>query len=219
LSRGTEIHFITNSIVLNLADKSTLQVQARFHPLLFHGYTAQYLLQSFANRRECRCHRLSRRCCCVFPKHPLCMTHYVPTIQQASIYTQSQYRPTMQGFVLNDFSARVKCRVFCGSYSSKIMVEKVVHITSEYEERLRRCEYVPRLSFGLRMLRDNLSPLFPFHSFLMPIHSYNTHHRYCDSLVFFLIPYHHSLFSIHSSCKFIPTTLIIVRLEFGVIFF
>ena len=64
------------------------------------------------------------------------------------------------------------------------MVEKFVHITSEYEERLRRCEYVPRLSFGRRMLSDDCAP-----------------NR------FFLI------------YLFIPITLIIVRLEFGVIFF
>ena len=109
------------------------------------------------------------------------------------------------------------------------MVEKVIHITSEYEDRLRRCQYVPRMSFGRRMLRDdgapnrfflmylfcdesmtiqylqdigllrskmqcntcgrdmtwlglvllffnNLSPLPLFHSFLVQIHSYNTHH-------------------------------------------
>jgi len=35
VARGTYIHFITKSIVLNLADKSTLQVQARFHSLYF----------------------------------------------------------------------------------------------------------------------------------------------------------------------------------------
>jgi hypothetical protein len=97
------------------------------------------------------------------------------------------------------------------------MVENVMHITSEYEERLRGCQYVPRLSFGRRMLRDdgapnrfflmylfcdesmaiqylkdigliilrlglvlfflnNLSPLAPFHSFFVLIHSYYTHH-------------------------------------------
>jgi len=33
-----------------------------------------------------------------------------------------------------------------------------MHITSEYEERLRRCQYVPRLSFGRRMLRDDGAP-------------------------------------------------------------
>ena len=92
-----------------------------------------------------------------------------------------------------------------------------MHITSEYEERLRRCQYVPRLSFGRRMLTDdgapygfflmylfsnesmaiqylkhiplislrldlvlffsnNLSPLAPFHSYFVLIHSYYTHH-------------------------------------------
>jgi len=38
------------------------------------------------------------------------------------------------------------------------MVQNVIHITSEYEERLRRCQYVPRMSFGRRMLRDDGAP-------------------------------------------------------------
>ena len=99
------------------------------------------------------------------------------------------------------------------------MVENVMHITSEYEERLRRCQYVPRLSFGRQMLRNdgapnrffllylfcnesmaiqyvkdigliiltldlvlfffnNLSPLAPFHSFFVLIHSYYILHPY-----------------------------------------
>ena len=38
------------------------------------------------------------------------------------------------------------------------MVENVKHITSEYEERLRRYQYVPRLSFGRLMLTDDGAP-------------------------------------------------------------
>ena len=33
-----------------------------------------------------------------------------------------------------------------------------MHIKSEYEERIRRCQYVTRLSFGRRMLRDDGGP-------------------------------------------------------------
>jgi len=33
-----------------------------------------------------------------------------------------------------------------------------MQITSEYEEGLRRCQYVRRLSFGRRMLRDDGAP-------------------------------------------------------------
>jgi len=43
-------------------------------------------------------------------------------------------------------------------YSHKKIVENVMHITSEYVERLRRCQYVPRLSFGRRMLTDDGAP-------------------------------------------------------------
>jgi hypothetical protein len=38
------------------------------------------------------------------------------------------------------------------------MVEQLLKVTSEYEERLRRCEYVPRFSFGRRMLRHDGAP-------------------------------------------------------------
>jgi len=45
------------------------------------------------------------------------------------------------------------------------MIEKVIHITSDYEERLRRCQYVPRMSFGRRMLRDDCVPNRFFHMY------------------------------------------------------
>jgi hypothetical protein len=38
------------------------------------------------------------------------------------------------------------------------MVQKVMHIISEYEERLRMCQYILGLSFGRRMLRDDGAP-------------------------------------------------------------
>ena len=76
------------------------------------------------------------------------------------------------------------------------MVENVMHSTSEYEERLRRCQYVPRLSFGRRMLRDDGAP----NRFFLTLARY---------VPFFLITHQHSLFSIHSSCKFIRTILIL----------
>jgi len=90
-------------------------------------------------------------------------------------------------------------------YSYKIMVEKVMHITSEYEEVLRRCQYVRRLSFGRRMLRDDGAP----NSFSLTL---------ARLVSFFLITYQHSLFSIHSSSKFIRTILIIFRLHLELFF-
>ena len=99
----------------------------------------------------------------------------------------------------------VQCRVSCIYYSYKIMVEKVMHITSEYEEGLPRCQYVRRLSFGRRMLTDDGAP--------------NTFSLTLATLVlFFLITYEHSLFSIHSSCKCIRTILIILRLDLALFF-
>jgi len=43
------------------------------------------------------------------------------------------------------------------SFTNK-MVEQLLQVTSEYKEQLRRCEYVPRFSFGRRMLRDDGDP-------------------------------------------------------------
>ena len=49
---------------------------------------------------------------------------------------------------------------------------------------------------------NNLSPLAPFHSFFVLIHSYYNLHPYPKVRlgVIFLITYHQSLLSIHSSC-------------------
>jgi hypothetical protein len=102
-----------------------------------------------------------------FPGKTMCA---VPTMHFA-LYTQSEYIPTTPvhpeealythnaiGFVLNVFTARVQWRVYCFFIHKKIMVENVIYITSEYEERLRRCQYVPKLSFGRRMLKDDGAP-------------------------------------------------------------
>jgi hypothetical protein len=113
------------------------------------------------------------------------------------------------GFVFNVCTAPLQCRVSCVLYSSKIMVEKVMHIISEYEERLRMCQHVRRLSFGRRMLRDDGAPNRFFLMYLS-----------CDeSMAIQYLTYHHSLFSIHSSCKFIRTILIILRLGLVLFFF
>ena len=42
------------------------------------------------------------------------------------------------------------CAIF-----TKIMVEQLLKVTSEYEERLWMCQYVSRFSFGLGMLPDD----------------------------------------------------------------
>jgi len=38
------------------------------------------------------------------------------------------------------------------------MVEQIMQVTLEYEERLRRCVDVPRFSFGCRMLKNDSDP-------------------------------------------------------------
>jgi len=78
--------------------------------------------------------------------HPIAIyTHnLIRIIHPIAIYTHSA-----MVFVLNVCTAPLQCHVSCVLYSSKIIVEKVMHITSEYEERLRMCQYVPRLSFGV----------------------------------------------------------------------
>jgi len=107
------------------------------------------------------------------------------------------------------------------------MVENVMHITSEYEERLRRCKYVPRLSFGRRMLTDDRAPnrFFLMHLFcnetmaIQYLKDIGLIILRLDLVLFFLITYHHSLLSIHSSCWFIPTILTILRLGLVLFFF
>jgi hypothetical protein len=73
------------------------------------------------------------------------------------------------------------------------MVEQMVKVTSGYEERLRRCEYVPRLPFGRRMLRDDgaLNPFILVYLF-------------CEESI---------------AIQFLRTILIILRLGLLVLFF
>ena len=46
----------------------------------------------------------------------------------------------------------------CSTLQPCNMVQNLVTITSEYENRLAACPYVPRLSYGRRMLRENGDP-------------------------------------------------------------
>jgi len=70
-----------------------------------------------------------------------------------ALYTQNG-----TGYVMNLCAVGVQRAVCSVTSFSNIMVEQLLHITSEYEERLRRCQYVPRFSFGRRMLRDDGGP-------------------------------------------------------------
>jgi hypothetical protein len=42
-----------------------------------------------------------------------------------------------------------------------------MQVVTEYEERLRRNDYVPRLSYGLRMLREDSGPIRYFLLYLV----------------------------------------------------
>jgi len=107
------------------------------------------------------------------------------------------------------------------------MVQNVINVTYQYEERLRRCQNVPKLSYGRRMLTEDGTPnrLFLMYLFFtltilrldFGLFFLITYHQpIC--VIFFLITYHQSLLSIHSSCSFIPVTLTILRLDFGLFF-
>jgi len=75
--------------------------------------------------------------------HPRCFLHNTPTMRRASS---------------SICSVRFPCRVTSVATFAKIMVEHIIQVTSEYEERLRRCEYVPRFSCGGRMLKNDGDP-------------------------------------------------------------
>ena len=101
---------------------------------------AQYLLYSFANQRECRCSRS-------FRKQRRCMTFMYPQFNAVNTQWQLKhnsiwiihpigiYTHNAIGFVLKVPTATKQCicRVF---FYDKIMVQNVIHITSEYEEWL-----------------------------------------------------------------------------------
>ena len=40
----------------------------------------------------------------------------------------------------------------------KIMVEEIEKVVTEYEQRLRRTQFAPRLSYGRRMLAEDRGP-------------------------------------------------------------
>ena len=96
----------------------------------------------------------------LFP-HPQCILHSDPTMQHT----------------LSSSSALYVSRVVVVLFSQKIMVEQLVKVTSEYEERLRMYKYVPRFSFGRRMLRDDGAPNRFFQGHQIPGKATcNTHH-------------------------------------------
>ena len=80
---------------------------------------------------------------------------YTRTIK-FELYTQSQYTPTM--LCLQRFYRLCVVPYLLCFYSHKKMVENIIHVISQYEERLRRCQNVPRLSHGRRMLTEDGAP-------------------------------------------------------------
>ena len=103
------------------------------------GYAAETVLQSFAHR-----HLVSLLLS--FPETPTCVLFpqwFLHITHPFALYTHNAI-----GFVLNLCAACVQRCVCSVGYYSKIMVEQLLHITLEYEERLRGCQYVPRFSFG-----------------------------------------------------------------------
>jgi len=46
------------------------------------------------------------------------------------------------------------------------MIAHILQVVTEYEERLRRTPYVPRLSYGRRMVRDDSAPNRFFFNYL-----------------------------------------------------
>ena len=81
--------------------------------------------------------------------HPQCKLHYT---SNRNTYPQCNWLPFQPVFCVYSIAFFVLC------ISIEIMVEQLVKITSEYEERLRRCQYVPRFSFRRRMLGDDGGP-------------------------------------------------------------
>ena len=114
-----------------------------FFPDRTVGYTAQSWIQSFAPPTRVSllsCFRFVTHSCFMFSSafsiiHPQCLTH--PVVLPASRVVQ--WRP-------------FPC------FASGKMVQHISQVITEYEERLRRSCYVPRFSYGRRMLRDDDSP-------------------------------------------------------------
>jgi len=75
-------------------------------------------------------------------------------------YTHNPFRiPLPQCITLPLPTVCVSASVLVASrFSPYTMIENIVRITSEYEARLARSDYVPRFSYGRRMLRDDDDP-------------------------------------------------------------
>jgi len=93
------------------------------------GYTAVTGLQSFSHPRVCRC-------CGGFRfKHPQCISHNTRT---------------MHRFLFSLGPVRFPRGVNSVASFANKMVEEIMQVTSEYEERLWRCKDVPRFSCEIR---------------------------------------------------------------------
>ena len=103
------MHSNTRTFWAITVNNATIKCEQQCKPKLSATkiYSAQYLLHSFANQRECRCSRS-------FRKQRRCMTYYVPTIQRGKnpmainthnsiwiIHPIGIYTHNAIGFVLN----------------------------------------------------------------------------------------------------------------------
>ena len=83
---------------------------------------------------------------CLFPSQSGVTS--LPTIQDASCSSE-----------VCAPASRVQC---CGytffSFSGAIMLDRVVKLFHEYEERLPSSDFVPRFSYGRRIMRDDRHP-------------------------------------------------------------
>jgi len=93
-------------------------------------------------------------------------TNSPPTLHFAF---RSAHTPSTIHFAFRSHSASLfpfQCALLCLCVRARIcatfppcnMVDNLVRITSEYDARLAACPYVPRLSYGRRMLRDDGDP-------------------------------------------------------------
>jgi len=97
---------------------------------------------------------------------PACVTVIVVSVSVLQVFTIPF--PQLTTFrrkhpQCNTLCLQAVCGLFrCGEnsllYFTNKMVEHFIQVASEYEERLRMCEYVPRFSYGRRVLRDDGGP-------------------------------------------------------------
>jgi len=102
------------------------------------------------------------RCCRGFRFRALGFHYSLPATHHASKETHTMhfalYTHNATRFVFEPCAVRFPRGVnSLVSFTNK-MVEQLLQVTSEYEERLRSYDYVPRFSFGRRMLRDDGGP-------------------------------------------------------------